>query len=273
MADYIQLTRQLMPWLPTELAEVFANAWSESGDPELALAEIRADPRYDTYFPGNKRSDGSIYLDEQQYLATTEGYGLRFAQFGLGGDFMRENYAEFVQAGLSPNELEERLGQLYTEVISRGDIVRQYFSENYGTGSLSDRAIFASALNPEVSPLVYERQFRSAQVGGEASRFGFDIQREEAERLFSFGLDQEAARRLYGMAAQQLPTLRAIQQRFADPNDPLDEQDFADAVVINDPQELLTLNRLVGQEAASFANVGVSVDQMGRLRGLRRFGV
>lgn len=260
-----------MPWLPPPLARIFADEWTESGNADLALAAVRAAPEYETYFPGNKRDDGSLFLDEQAYLATIEGYSRQFAEFGLGGNFMQDIYPDLVQAGKSPTELAEQLGQIYIQVISRSDEVREYYANNFGTGQLSDQAIFASALKPDVSPLVFERQFRTAQIGGSASQFGFDLDVDAANRLYSFGLDEEGANRVFSRAAQQLPTLRTLQQRFDDPNDELDIEQFSEALVIQSPRILDTMVRLLNQERAQFTPVVTSLDQLGRVQGLRRF--
>ena len=89
--------------------------------------------------------------------------------------------------------------------------------------------------------------------GGEAKFRGFDLAREEAERLNTFGLDQQAARTLFGQAQSELPKLNDLVARFNDPNDPLTIEDFADAVVLSDADQAQRIGRLYGQQRSLYS--------------------
>lgn len=267
--DFRQEVRLLFPWMPSDLVRVYADAWEEYGDPNLALAAMRQDNRYDRYFPGNRREDGSIIASEGEYLSVMEGYDRRMASFGLNpADFTQKKIQAF-QNGRSPDEVEADIGKVYLGIATRGEEYRQYYARKYGTGDISNTALLASALDTSTSPLEFERRIRAAQVGGAAATFGFDIARQEAERLESFGLQDEAARTLYARAKGELPVLQNLVARWNDPDDPLTVEDFADAIVLKDPDELARFGRLFARERSQYSATGVfAADQSGAQRGI-----
>ena len=57
MATYEELARSLYPNLPQDILDLFASEWSRTGDPQVAIAEVRRSPAYDIAFPGNKRPE------------------------------------------------------------------------------------------------------------------------------------------------------------------------------------------------------------------------
>ena len=215
---------------------------------------MRQSSEYDTFFAGNRREDGSFRLSEPEYLATMEGYRQRVRSYGLPVDMFEDRYVDLIKGGTSAEEFEGRLDQVYVGIASQGEAIRSFYAQQYGAGGLSDAAIFASAVaGAGVSPMVMEKRIRSAQIGGEAATAGFSRTAGEVERLAEFGLDREGARRLYGEAAKQMPTLRELMDRFNDPDDELTLEEFEDAVVLNDPQQLAQISRLYAQSASSFS--------------------
>lgn len=268
--DYRAEARLLFPWIPEPLLGVFADAWAQYGDPALAMGALRQDPRYEQYFPGNRREDGSLRATEAEYLATMDGYDRRLQMFGLDpGDFQAKKISAF-QNGRSPQEVEADIGRVYVGIATRGDEYRSYYAQTYGGGNLSNTALLGSALDPSVSPFEFERRIAASQIGGAAKTFGFDLVRQEAERLQAFGLEDHAAMQLFGKARQELPTLNALATRFADPGDPLTAADYADALVIGSPDELQQLGRLYARNTSQFTAQGAfgPADRSGAQRGL-----
>lgn len=267
--NFGQEARLLFPWIPAALLDVFVEAWEEYGDPDLAMGALRQDGRYEQFFPGNRREDGSIIAPESEYLSVMEGYDRRLQSFGLDpGDFQAKKILAF-QNGRSPSEVETDIGKVYVGIVTRGDAYRSYYATRYGTGDLSNTALLASALDTSISPIEYERRIRAAQVGGAAKSFGFDIARQEAERLESFGLSDEAARTLYSSAQAELPTLNALSARFDDPEDDLTAEEYANALVLKSPKELEAIGRLYARDRSMWSGGGLfSADRGGAQRGL-----
>lgn len=267
--DFEREARALFPWIPNALLGVFVDAWVEMGDPNLAMAELRADPRYPTYFAGNRRDDGTVRLPEAEYLSNMEAYARDLAGYGVDPADFQEQFVGLIEGDVSPQEFRnDRLAPLYLEVVSNSDQIRAFYAQIVGATSLSDSALFASALDRSTPAHVFEQRLRTAQIGGTRNEFGFGTTTSEAERLESFGLDEQAARSLYAQAAQDLPTLSALSARFGDPNDPLTIDDYEEALVVRNPGELATLTRLVRQGNVEYGGLGVATDQTGAQRGL-----
>ena len=74
MATYEELALSLYPNLPPDILDLFANEWARTGDPQVAIAEVRRSPAYEIAFPGNKRPDGTVKFDEVTYTGLKESY-------------------------------------------------------------------------------------------------------------------------------------------------------------------------------------------------------
>ncbi len=271
--DLYSQAKALYPFLPEELVRLFADSWTESGNPQFALMQVRQNRAvYDRYFPGNLREDGTIRLNEMEFLSTVEGYRARLSSFGVPPDVLLgpEKLRALIEGDVSPNEFGDKLDALYGGVLSQGDAIREAYASQYGISGLSDAAIFASAIDGTTSPSVFESRIRSAQVSGAAKERGFNLAKAEAERLSSFGLDLQAGRKLFSSAAKDLPALNDLIGRFNDPNDPLTINDYTEAIVIQDPKKMDVLTRLLGRQAASFSATSgqFATDQSGVVTGL-----
>ena len=53
MEQYLQLAKTLYPNMPDEILNLFAEQWSETGDPNVAISQVRQTDLYKDYFPGN----------------------------------------------------------------------------------------------------------------------------------------------------------------------------------------------------------------------------
>ncbi len=275
-ADLYTQAKALFPYLSDELVRLYADNWATTGDTGLALMAVRSNRAvYDRYFPGNLRQDGTIRLGEMDYLSTVEGYKRRVGSFGVPADVVLgpDRLKSLIEGDVSPNEFGDKLNALYVGVITQSDFIREAYARDYGAGGLSDAAIFASALlnDGKTSPIELERRIRSAQVGGEAASYGFSLAKAESERLSSFGLDQQASRKLFAQAATDLPNLNDLLGRFNDSTDPLTASDYADAFVIQDPNKLNVLTRLLGRQAASFGpdQGQFATDESGAVTGIK----
>lgn len=259
----------LYTYVPPALRQVFIDAWIKHGTAEMAMRVVRSDERYESFFPGNRRPDGSTILDEAKYLSTMEGYDRELSWFGLNPAEFQKQKVQALQNGRSPLEVGTAISKINLGIALKGDSYRDYYAKKYGGGALSNTAILASALDGTRSPYEFERQIQAAQVGGAAGMFGFDIARQEAERLQAYGLDDVAARQLYAKAGAQLPTLNALIDRFNDPDDELTIEEFADAYVLSDPKQLEQVSRLFAQDRSQFSSGGfAAASQSGAQRGL-----
>ncbi len=269
--DFKSMTRALMPYLPEQLANQFADSWAKHGDPNMAMAELRQSGTYDTYLPGNRRADGTVRMTESEYFATRAGYESSLARFGVPPDAFKERWKELFEGDVSAAEFNDRLTRLYTDIFSQGSDVRRAYQQIYGfTGS--DAAIFASAIDGKRSPAEFEFRIRQAQIGGEAYRAGFEDQVDITSigRLAEFGLTQEMARKFYSEARELMPRLAGLVQRHNDPDDDFDLDELGDALVFLDPAQRARLEQLGAAEEASFTPTvgGFAMAQTGGVSGL-----
>lgn len=256
--NWLDRARSLYPWLPRPLLQIFADAWADSGDASLALAEMRASPEYDRYYPGNKRSDGSLRYDEAQYASVQEAYRQVFRDFNLNPDVFagsgsaQGRFVELLEGNVSPSELASRMAAAYEDLVTNIPQVRQAYTE-FGGLELTDEAIFASIIDPDVGDALINRRISVAQIAGEGLARGFSSDQAFAQRLADAGVDQLAARRFFSDAEGRLPTLDELARRFRDPDPDFDVEEFAEATVFGDASQRRRIRRLFAAESAQFS--------------------
>jgi hypothetical protein len=251
--DFERRVAELYPWLPPELVKVFADAWAETGDQEQALARMRADPLYDQFFPGNRRDDGSLRMSEAEWFSTREAYRRLFIEFGLNPDLFEGRFQELMEGEVSPTELAGRLGGAYERIITNIPQVKEFYARMFGL-EMTDAAIFASFLDPDISAAILDRSISIAQVGGEGLARGFDVTDAFAGRLADAGVDQLAARQLFTDAEGRVPTLNELARRFSDPDSDFDIEEFADVSIFGDATQRRRIRRLFASESSLFSD-------------------
>lgn len=266
--NWLEQARTLFPWMPEPLLKVFADAWAETGDTEVALARMRQSPQYDRYFAGNRRPDGTFRMTEAEYMSTIRAYRTLLSDFGLNPDLFQKRFVSLIEGEVSPLELRERLGAAYEGIIANIPQVREFYAR-YGY-DLSDAAIFASVIDPEIGDAILARRIAVAQVGGEGLARGFDVDLSFAERLADAGLSQQEARGFFARAEAELPTLETLARRHYDPDDTFDLGEFAELAVFGDSEQARRVRRLIDAEIALFSERlgSIAADDF-RLTGLR----
>ena len=266
--DWLEQARTLFPWMPEPLLKVFADAWAETGDKDVALARMRQSPQYDRYFAGNRRPDGTFRMTEVEYMSTIRAYRTLLSDFGLNPDLFQKRFVSLIEGEVSPLELRERLGAAYEGIVANIPQVREFYAR-YGY-DLSDAAIFASVIDPEIGDAILARRIAVAQVGGEGLARGFDVDLSFAERLADAGLSQQEARGFFARAEAELPTLETLARRHYDPDDTFDLGEFAELAVFADSEQARRVRRLIDAEIALFSERlgSIAADDF-RLTGLR----
>ena len=94
----IKQVEQLVPWLSQSgnLLQVYQDTWSETGDPNFALAAVRDSEDYDNLFPGNKRADGSVRHNESEYKAIESGYKNVIIENGLNPKLFENKFGGLI---------------------------------------------------------------------------------------------------------------------------------------------------------------------------------
>lgn len=265
----------LPPWLRgTPLAQVYIDAWVETGDTAQALLAVRDDPRYDTIFPGNRRDDGTVIYDENTYRSVIESYEDVLLSINVNPDLFRNRFGEMVSGLVSPSEFADRVDQAYEGIIDQADAVRQWYVDQGFADNVTREAIVASVLDPDVGQQILSGQIAMAQVGGQAAIRGFNIGLEYTRSLTQAGLDTSSeASSFFALAEGSIPTLQVLARRHLDPDDTFDLTEFTQAQLFEDPEQRRRMRRLLAQERArwtdSAAGVGiVARSDSGMLAGL-----
>ncbi len=233
------------------LEEAWVEAWIETGDVMLAREAVRAHSAYDTYYPGNKRDDGTVRVTEEQHLSLVEGYQDALISVGLNPGIFADNFGQLISNNVDVEEFVDRIEAVRAGIIDRAPSVAEYYSENYGI-EMTPEAVYASLLDPTVAEGIINRTIAISQIGAAASEHGFGIGLLAAEALVNRDIDIFTARRFFGEAESMVPALGVLAARHNDPDDDFDLGEFTQAEIMNDPEQRRRIRRLLAQERSTF---------------------
>ena len=272
MATYAELAQSLYPNMPPDILELFANEWARTGDPQVAIAEVRRSPAYEIAFPGNKRPDGTVKFDEVTYTGLKESYIGTLQEYGIprntSVDLLTDRFTGLIEGEVSAREFAQRVDAVYQGIQENIPEVTEFYRENFGL-ELTPEAIFVGALDPTVGEEIVAGRITTAQIGGEAARAGFEISGDFAQRLQRAGISQAQARQLFTSAQVELPRLQELQARggVEQPEEFTLEQ-FTEAAVFQSPEELEEIRLLEAEEATRFSPLGGPARRGRRVLGL-----
>ena len=272
MATYLEEAQALYPQLSPQILDLFAAEWAKSNNPVTAIRAVRQTDEYKTEFPGNyNEATGQVRYDENTYKALEQSYIGTLQEYGIPEQTSRvllaDKFVGLLEGKVSAREFQQRVSAAYEGIVDNIQGVQNFFSTNYNV-DLTPEAIFMGALDPSIGEALIEGNITAAQIGGEAARAGFTITRTEAENLRAAGLTQQQARQLYTAAQRDLPRLRDIQTRQDTEAEELSLEEFTQAVVFQDPDQLENIRRLEAEEESMFSPVGGAARQGGRVTGL-----
>ena len=155
MEQFLQEARALLPWLPESLIQIYANSFAETQNKDIAIAEVRASEDYETYFPKNKRDDGTVRLSESDYASVKESYGLTIEDYGMNKDYFENTFATLIEKGVSPNEFRQRVASASDGITQNIPAVREYYATNFNL-ELNDNQILASVIDADIGQAIIE---------------------------------------------------------------------------------------------------------------------
>jgi hypothetical protein len=257
----------------TPLAFIYEDAYGETGDSLLALEDVRASDAYSSLFAGNVRPDGSLRYEENTYQNIMESYEDTIISAGLNPDIFRDQMVGMLEGNTSPAEFNTRVESVRSRMIGSNALpeVAAFYADNYGI-EMTDSAILASLLDPDIGEGIVSERLAVSEVGAEAAVRNFDIDLGFAQMLTQYGIEgQYQAAEFFGQAGQIVPAMSVLAARHADPNDTFDLDTFAAAALRDDPIQLRRMSRLRSQESSTFTG-GAQVDyvrgQSGGVTGL-----
>ena len=272
MATYAELAQSLYPNMPPDILDLFANEWARTGDPQVAIAEVRRSPAYEIAFPGNKRPDGTVKFDEVTYTGLKESYIGTLQEDGIprntSVDLLTDRFTGLIEGEVSAREFAQRVDAVYQGIQENIPEVTEFYRENFGL-ELTPEAIFVGALDPTVGEEIVAGRITTAQIGVEAARAGFEISGDFAQRLQRAGISQAQARQLFTTAQAELPRLQELQARGGvEAPEEFTLEQFTEAAVFQSPEELEQIRLLEREEESRFAPIGGAARCGRRVTGL-----
>ena len=242
-------------WLPPGAIDIYLAEWFKSGNVDTAWAVVQQDTRYEEWFPGNLTDDGRPRMPEKDYAKTVAAYDEVFRNVGLNPDLFKERYGELIAGDVSPYELETtRINPMHDRIVSQSTELRAWYSENFGV-ALTDAALMASAIDPNLGERILTKQIEMAEIGGEASEAGFGLGFDFVQRIVeSTELTKREMEQMSLQAQSIIPAMNVLANRHADPNDEFDLEKFLEADLFKDPAAIREMNRLVAQERSTFTS-------------------
>ena len=274
MATYLELAKSLYPNMPDNLLNLFADEWARTGNPKVAIAEVRGTTEYETLFPGNKRADGTVKFDEVTYVGLKESYMGTLAEYGVSREIseslLQDRLTSLIEGEVSAREFQQRVGAVFQGVQENIQEVQDFYATNYGI-DLTEESIFLGAIDPSVGEDIVAGKVTTAQIGGEAAKAGFTVDLSTAEKLRKAGLNQQQARQFFSTAADQIPRIQELQQRGGKSvaqEDVFNLEKFTEAMLFQSPDEAEDLRRLQAEEESRFSAIGGAARQGSRVTGL-----
>jgi hypothetical protein len=258
-------------WMPTAALKAFINAYLDTGSEDTAIAMMRQDRRYDQWFPGNLTDDGRPRYPEETYAQVVAGYDDAFRSVGLNPALFQKRYGELIEGDVAPTELlQYRITPMFERIVEASEPIRAEYARMHGL-ELTNEALLASVLDPDLGREILAGQITMAQISGEAKESGYAITQQLTERLYRAGVDREAADELFMQAENLVPVMNVLARRHADPDDTFDLEEFVNQDIFADPTQRRRMRRLMNQERATFTSGGaLAVDrQTGGVAGLR----
>jgi len=237
MATYEELAKSLYPNMPLDILDLFSSEWARTGDPQVAIAEVRRSDAYEIAFPGNKRPDGTVKFDEVTYTGLKESYIGTLQEYGIprntSVDLLTDRFTGLIEGEVSAREFAQRIDATFQGIQENIPEVQEFYATNFGL-ELTPESIFIGALDPAVGEEIVAGRITTAQIGGEAARAGFSITGDLAQRLQRAGVTQAQARQIFTSAEAQLPQLQELQaQQGVETSEQFGLEEFTEAAVLN----------------------------------------
>jgi hypothetical protein len=164
---FINTLRAEFPWLDSiglDPQWFQMTAAEASGSAEL-LVKLRATPQYKARFPGMYRDDGSVRMNEAQYMAREQDFRTLLRQFG----YDEEKYATpaslvgFFDNEMDPNEFQSRL-QTYRDVQQSSQSKKDAFYVYAGI-EITDDDLYASIVDPAAAQELTDKYNAAVAAG------------------------------------------------------------------------------------------------------------
>tara|TARA_E500000318_G_C3567554_1_gene216349 strand:+ start:1549 stop:2703 length:1155 start_codon:yes stop_codon:yes gene_type:complete len=254
----------LYPYYPSNLLDLLISSWTETGSIDIALATVRQSDIFEQAFPGIKREDGSLRMTEIQYLELKDDMKDQLRNYNLNPDIFADEIVEAISGDVDKEEFAGRLAFGYNELINNKDVVLEVYREQFGM-DLTEEALFAMFISPDISQAVLENQILTSQILAEAEIAGVGLGTEVATKFVKGKITQRQSAEIF-QRAEQLSGLTGV---AAGAGFDLTEEEIATGIAGLDSEQL-KLIRSVEARAASLSSIqaGAAQSRTGEVVGL-----
>ena len=254
----------LFPYFPGNILNIILDSWVDSGSIDLAIAQGRASEDYAKTFPGIKREDGSLRMTEIQYLEVKDAMKDSLRNYNLNPDIFQNEIIDAIQGDVDIKEFQGRLQFGYEQLINNRDIVLEVYRAEYGM-DLTEEALFAMFISPEIATSVLENQILVSQILAEAEVADITLGKSTVQDFISAGISQEQARGLF-RETEQLSGLTGVAAQMGQD---LSEEDIASGLAGLSPEQLSLIKSAEARSASqSSVQAGAATTQAGQVTGL-----
>ena len=254
----------LFPYFPGNILKIILDSWVDSGSIDLAIAQGRASEDYAKTFPGIKREDGSLRMTEIQYLELKDAMKDSLRNYNLNPDIFQNEIIDAIQGDVDIQEFQGRLQFGYEQLINNRDVVLEVYRAEYGM-DLTEEALFAMFISPEIATSVLENQILVSQILAEAEVADITLGKSTVQEFISAGISQEQARGLF-RETEQLSGLTGVAAQMGQD---LSEEDIASGLAGLSPEQLSLIKSAEARSASqSSVQAGAATTQAGQVTGL-----
>jgi hypothetical protein len=169
------ISAQLTAWGLGSLSGKLNDLIREGLSSDAITLRLAATDEYKRRFAANETriKNGLAALSPAEYIATENSYRQVMQTYGLPSTFYdsQDDYRKFLEADLSPSELNDRAKVAQSVWLSADDQTRSVWRDWYG---LSDGAAIASILDPTRALPIVQSQAEAARAGGFARQNGLE---------------------------------------------------------------------------------------------------
>ena len=263
----------IVPWLAGKgtLLQTYTDNYIETGNADFAIAAVRQSEEYPTFYPGIRRDDGSLRMNETQYEQTREGYFRVFLENGLNPTVFDQagKVAQLIAGDVSVPEFRTRVEATRKAFVDNplAEEIKAYYSTNFGV-DVNDEAVLVAGLDPDMSVAILTNQIAQAELGAEAALRNLDLNTQQAQRLLQAGITQEGASRLFARSASKIGQLNRL-SRQQSRSTPITLESVIQTDVFQDPESARREQAILAQNiSASSAQAGAARNQGGAVVGL-----
>lgn len=254
----------LFPYFPGNILNIILDSWVDTGSIDLAIAQGRASEDYAKTFPGIKREDGSLRMTEIQYLEVKDAMKDSLRNYNLNPDIFQNEIIDAIQGDVDIQEFQGRLQFGYEQLINNRDVVLEVYRAEYGM-DLTEEALFAMFISPEIATSVLENQILVSQILAEAEVADITLGKSTVQDFISAGISQEQARSLF-RETEQLSGLTGVAAQMGQD---LSEEDIASGLAGLSPEQLSLIKSAEARSASqSSIQAGAATTQAGQVTGL-----